>query len=162
MRRTADAAGFSLIELLIAVAILGVIMSQMFLVLSTQRQAYVGSTRTMDVQESARLVTDLMAFDTRMAGLMVPRYAGVSSVDGGANASDRLCLSDPDVFTIPDSVDNDPMWDSRDTRFSGPRSGSVPGNATTVTVDALDVDGAGAANDFQVGSGVILSDGSRT
>lgn len=176
MRRLANnTAGFSLIELMIAVAVLGMIMSQMFLVLSTQKRAYVGSTRTMDVQESARLVTDLIAFDARMAGLMVPRFAGVSSTDGGDEGTDRLCTSDPDIFTIPDAADDDPLWDGRDSRFTGPvmtgpsTSASVDDKVTHTTVagavltlDTLDVDNAGNTNDFAVDRGIILSTGAKT
>jgi len=55
------------------------------------------------VQEDARLVLDLIAFDARQAGFMVPRIAGVSSEDGGANGPDRLCVSDPTYFPYPES-----------------------------------------------------------
>jgi len=172
IRRTANTDGFSLIELLIAVAILGLIMSQMFLVLSTQKRAYVGSARTLDVQESARLVTDLIAFDTRVAGFMVPRYAGVSSVDGDPGSAgnagdpgtpDRLCLSDPDIFTIPRSDDDEEsMWDEVDTRFTGATTDKNLQAKQIISLNTLDVDGDGPATDFRVGSGIILATERKT
>jgi prepilin-type N-terminal cleavage/methylation domain-containing protein len=172
IRRTANTDGFSLIELLIAVAILGLIMSQMFLVLSTQKRAYVGSARTLDVQESARLVTDLIAFDTRVAGFMVPRYASVSSVDGDPGTAgdptdtgtpDRLCLSDPDIFSIPRSdAAEDSIWNQVDTRFTGPTTDKNQQPRQTLTLNSLDVDGEAPFTDFRVGSGIILASERKT
>ena len=85
----------------ITLVILGVVTSQMFLVFSSQRRVYMSTDRALEVQESARLITDLISQDVRMAGFMVPRYAAVASVDGGAADSDRLCISESGYFSTP-------------------------------------------------------------
>src|SRR6185503_2034699 len=50
--------GFSLLELMIAVAILGIITSQMFVALSTTKRAYTGQGHDLDLQEVTRTVAD--------------------------------------------------------------------------------------------------------
>ena len=70
--------GFTLLELLIAVSILVIVTSQLFMVFSSQKRTFSANQRVLDVQEDARLVLDLIAFDARQAGYMVPRIVGVS------------------------------------------------------------------------------------
>ena len=97
MQRSTSKLGFSLIEMLIAVVIVGIITTQMFQVFSVQKRIYTASQRVLDMQQDTRLVLDLITFDARMAGFMIPKISGVASGDGGAgpaNASDRLCISD--------------------------------------------------------------------
>ena len=88
-------AGFTLTELMVALALTGIIASQLFLVLKLQHQSYSSNERALDVQGAARLVVDLLSSDVRMAGFMVPERVAIASGDGGAAAPDRLCVSDP-------------------------------------------------------------------
>ncbi len=150
--------GFTLLELMIAMALLGIITSQLFLVFASQKKAYVTNARVLDVQEDARLVVDLLMGETRMAGYMVPRRAGIASIDGfltNANTPDTLCVSDPSV------LDNNVVQNA-DDRFDGDDVSSL--TATRITLLAaggLDIDGIGG-NDFQVGQGIILADGNSS
>ena len=147
--RRAD--GFSLIELMVAVAVLGVVVTQLFVVFSNQKRVYMSNERALDVQEQARLTLDLISFDTRMAGFMVSRWTAVSSVDGGDDDADRFCVSDASYFDFTGSPS--PL-DTRTRPFDG--AGVTNLAAGSVTVDTLDVDG-NAAGDFlaptAVGSG---------
>ena len=152
--------GFSLIELMIAVAIMAIVISQLMLVFTTQRRATVVNDRVLDVQEAARTVIDLITFDARMAGFMVPRVTAISSFDGGATNSDRICISDSSYFSTPLDGTESPSMDNRDSHFSRATLTSLA--AGTVTVEDLDIDEAGAVNDFTVGAGVIVSDGAKT
>jgi len=162
MQRMRTRGGFSLLELMIALVILGVITSQVFVALSAQQQAFRGETRSLDLQESARLVLDLITVDTRNAGMLVPSVAGVSSVDGGNANPDTLCLSDGTIFNIP-AFGTDPFWDELDHRFYG---ASVSGGGTSLIMPPPDPTQPAQidATDFTVGDGVIIAtdDGSQT
>jgi hypothetical protein len=147
-------------ELMIAVAVMGIVVSQLMLVFTMQRRAMVVNDRVLDVQESARTVLDLITFDARMAGLMVPRAAAISSVDGGVSDPDRICISDSSYFNMPLDGSKSPSLDNRNSHFS--RATLTDIQAGNVTVESLDIDEDGAANDFMVGGGVIVSNGTNT
>ena len=154
------AEGFSLIELMVAVAIMAIVISQLMLVFTTQRRATVVNDRVLDVQESARTVIDLVTFDARMAGFMVPTVTAISSFDGGATGPDRLCISDSSYFSTP--LDGTPSLalDNRNSHFK--RATLTALGVGSVTVESLDIDEDGATNDFAVGAGVIVSNGAKT
>ncbi|MFQ5416286.1 MAG: PilW family protein, partial [Myxococcota bacterium] len=98
MRNDDAQCGFTLVELLIVMAIFGVVIAQAFAVFTAQHATYNDTERSIEIQEDARLVADAVLTDVRMAGFMVPRVAGIASVDGGAGAADMLCTSDADVI----------------------------------------------------------------
>ncbi len=156
MRRARSDAGYTLIELLVALAVLGILVAQLFVVFNTQKRVYVTNERLLDVQEDARLVMDLLVNETRMAGYMVPQVAGISSIDGGTGAADTLCVSDPSALdeTVVQAANN---------RFSRARISAFVGNGTVTltTVAELDVDADGDT-DFSVDQGIVIADGNRS
>jgi len=160
MRRVTEQRGFTIIELMIALVILGIVTAQVMVVFGTQRRTAVVSDRLLDVQEGARTVIDLIAHDVRMAGMLVPREAGVSSFDGGTGAADRLCVSDASYFNTPLDGSPSPSLDNRGAHFSTAEVTAV--TAMGVWLQTLDVDGAGNAIDFLPGDGIIISNGNRT
>jgi prepilin-type N-terminal cleavage/methylation domain-containing protein len=156
MRRFSSA-GFTVIELMIALVILAVVSSQLLLVFQSQKKAYVANERILDVQEDARLVMDLISHEARMAGFMVPRFVAVSAVDGGANAADTLCVSDSNQIDAT-------TLDSATQPFDRSRpSGAIAAGQDKVTLAAgdLDLDG-NAVDDFSVGQAVIVADTANT
>jgi prepilin-type N-terminal cleavage/methylation domain-containing protein len=152
--------GFSLIELMIALMILGVIVSQLFVLVTTQQQRISSESEQIGINEQARVLLDQIAFEARNAGMLVPRELAVSSVDGDTDGPDRFCTSDGGVFVIP-PPGTDPFWDNLGDRFPG-SNGTISG--TVLTLSSFDIDGRGAANDFSVNAGVIVAraDGSAT
>ena len=167
--------GFSLLELMIALVILGVITAQLFVTLTAQQRAHRNELRSLDVQENARHVLDTIIYDTRNAGMLIPREVAVSTSDGDVANPDRLCVSDGSVFTIP-AAGTDVVWDNLGDRFPGIRVQAVnsPVDFTVTSLNltalgALDIDGSAPANDFAIPlgaatRGVILAaaDGSRS
>lgn len=147
-------AGFSLVELMVAVVVMAIVTSQLLLSFSEQHTTSMEHERTIEIQEEARLVTDVILKDLRSGGFMVPKFAAVASNDGGAATTDALCVSDStivDATTLPGAS----------TKFGGARVvGPVVGNAGSVTVatSTLDVDSDGD-DDFVIGNGIILAAG---
>jgi prepilin-type N-terminal cleavage/methylation domain-containing protein len=99
--------GFSLVELLVVVAILGlVMMSITSLYKSTERTAYT-QDEVVDVQQNIRIAMDQIARDLRMAGFMIP--AGQDPISPAtadsltiqtSSAAGRMARVDAD-FTSP-------------------------------------------------------------
>jgi len=149
--------GFSLIELMVVVAILAIITGQILAIFSSQLRTYAGQKAALETQDDARLAADLLFADSRMAGFMIPPVAGLSAVDGGNAAADILCLSDPSIM-------DDAEVEQTLERFDGTAlAAAVGAGVNTADLDAtdLDVDGDGD-DDFAVGSGIILVDGINT
>jgi prepilin-type N-terminal cleavage/methylation domain-containing protein len=149
-------AGFSLVEVMVAVAVMGIVTSQLLLSFSQQHTSSLEHERTIEIQEEARLVTDVIVKDLRSGGFMVPKYTAVASNDGGVNGSDALCISD--ATTI-----NDAMLPTSTAKFGGARVlNAVGGGASSVVVatTTIDIDADGV-NDLVEGQGMILGTGTR-
>ncbi len=160
-----SSAGFSLIELMVSVAVFGLITAQLLVVFSNQKRVYSSNERALDVQEQARLTLDLVSFDTRMGGFMVPQWTAVSSVDGGDDASDRFCVSDASYFDFTGAPS--PL-DTKTLPFDGAQVTAL--SADRVTVSSLDIDGSAPVIDFLAptvagggnGGGIIISSPTET
>lgn len=146
--------GFTMIEMLIALAIFGVVIAQAFAVFTAQHATYNGTERSIEVQEDVRLVADAMLSDIRMAGYMVPRSVGIASVDGGTGNPDVLCTSDWNEIADSEVANALVRFDRSEVATT------VGSGATSVQLSAghLDVDGD-SVSDYNVGSGIILADG---
>ncbi len=168
-------AGFSLLEMMIAVVILGVITSQLFLALTAQRGSNRSDSVAVDTQETTRLVLDLISLDTRNAGMLVPREVSVASVDGGngagAGGSDRLCVSDGSIFQIPAPGVANAFWNNLGDTFNG-SVGQANNNAVVQTINTLDIESTltvggdptlagGSMVDFAINAGAIVTTGKR-
>ena len=151
-------AGFTLVELLIASAILLVLMvavSQAFL---TQQRTHVVIDQVTEAQQNLRAVSELIERDLRRSGYMVPPHAAVCAFDltGGP---DTLFVSDTSrirtIFDLED--DNESLTQS----FGAPVTSTLTFNATgtsfAFTVARLWIDVAADGADFAVGEGVIIA-----
>ena len=159
--RRSNERGFTLIELMIATAIMGIVTSQVFMVMSAQKRVYISNERVLDVQEDSRTVVDLISFDARMAGFMVPEVSAVSSFDGGAPNADSLCISDSSYFDFPSGTDISDGLDTQSNHFFASTVALV--GAASATLATRDSVGDNGINDFGcIGRGIILSDGVRS
>jgi prepilin-type N-terminal cleavage/methylation domain-containing protein len=157
-------AGFTLLELLIAAAILGVVITYLMQTFSTAQKAYVVVEQVSEAQQNLRVVADLMERDLRLAGYLVPSHAAVCGVDI-TNGPDTLFVSNADVILPADQL--------QVANFSALLSGNLGAEVTDAgagvggTIGGLgedvnlakrwvDVDGGPA--DFARNQGVILVD----
>lgn len=157
MRRRDATAGFSIIELMVVLVMMGIVTSQILSILSTQLKSYGAQKAVTETQGDARLAIDLMTRDIRMGGFMVPQTAAVSGVDGGNTSSDALCVSDPSVM-------NDTQVDLAMSRFTGASpTVALSGSDSSVTLNTadMDIDGDGDV-DFTAGSGIIIANTTGT
>ena len=149
--------GFTLIEMMIALALMAIVTAQVLMLFTTQHKVYVVQDRTLEVQQNARLVTGLVLADIRMAGFLVPAIAGIASVDGGPNDTDILCTSDPSVMAESEITDANGRFDRARLQLA------LGGNAGSVTLVASTMDLDGDTNDdFAANRGIIISDGANS
>ncbi|HKK52013.1 MAG TPA: prepilin-type N-terminal cleavage/methylation domain-containing protein [Myxococcota bacterium] len=168
MRRVvrSRAQGFTLLELIIAVVILGIVVSATLESMSRQQKTSVVTEEVVEVQQNVRAIGSLLEREIRMAGFMVPDSAGVCGLDR-TNGPDELFLSETDPI-VPDDERSGDLG----ARVTG---GWAVGNATpwsvSFTLDPstsdldddgswfYDNDGNGSPEaDFRVGGGFILGD----
>ena len=148
--------GFTLIELMVAVTITSIVIAMAFAVFAAQQRTAVEIENASEVQQDARLIAQAILSDIRMAGYMLPKTAGIASVDGGNSATDLLCVSDPSKIDDAEAAD-------ASSRFEGANTSSaLGGNDSSVTLIPADLDIDGDSDeDFVVGEGVIIVDGTN-
>jgi prepilin-type N-terminal cleavage/methylation domain-containing protein len=150
--------GFTLVELLMAAALLGVLLAGVFHAFGATNERYVVVDQVTEAQQSLRGIAEMMERDIRRSGYLVPGQAAACAHDR-TDAPDRLFLSDSDALrSIDELAANAPDL------LAGARGvGVVAMTSTTVQVAGgatspeLQLDG-GAAVGFAVGSGMILTD----
>ena len=157
MSRPSAVAGFTLVELMVAIAVIGIVTSQILAVFTSQHRTYVAQERVVGTQQDARLVADMILMEVRMAGFMVPVVGGISSIDGGASAADVLCSSDSSVINISSLAEAIGRFDRAGL------TADLGASATTVALTPadMDIDGDGA-NDFAVNRGIIVAGGTKS
>jgi prepilin-type N-terminal cleavage/methylation domain-containing protein len=162
--RDATRRGFTLMELLIGMAVMGIAVVYMLESVTFGNRTYTVLDQVVESQQSMRAVASLIEYDLRHAGMMVPIGAAICGVDNTASP-DLLFVSDADAI---DSGDDIAPYDG--ARIAGGAT-NVTGSSATITVDSLilepapptraayDVNGDGTMDsDFQVGGGVIIMD----
>lgn len=154
--------GFTLVELLISVSILGFVAVYLLGTFTENHQAYVVLDQAVESQQNLRAIGDLIERDLRHAGLMVPPFMAACGVDSTTGA---------DILYVSDNEAVDPGDDVLSYGGSDVTAGTLSGGATvTVGLDDLILepapdrpayDNTGDGNpdtDFREGGGVIVAD----
>lgn len=153
--------GFTLVELMIAVTMLGVVMYLTLDSLNRQQKTSIVTDQVVEVQNNSRAVASLLEREIRMAGFMVPDAAGVCGFDS-TTAPDELFISETEPI-VPD----DERAGDLGGRFA--TTPSLPLTDTTYTLTTTDLDADGTffydndgngtpESDFRVGGGFIVAD----
>jgi len=151
-------AGFSLIELTIAVAILAIVVVAVMQSFMVQNKAYTVTDQVVEAQQSLRAIAWLLERDARMTGFLVPEAAAVCAIDA-SNQPDTVWFTDADAL--------DPNGQSRPA-LGAEVTNQYVGNTTlqTLAVDdvVLDRTGAGAGGFYDtdgdnIGDADFIEDG---
>jgi len=153
MKHHAKQSGFTLVEVIVALTILGIVVGQAFAVFGAQKRTYAQTERAIEVQQDVRLVADAILADMRMAGYLVPKQAGIASVDGGVAGPDMLCFSDPEKIADSEAAKAVARFERAELTVA------IAGVAGSATLDPndLDIDGD-MDDDFVDEEGVIIVD----
>jgi prepilin-type N-terminal cleavage/methylation domain-containing protein len=150
--------GFTLVELLVAMALLGVVVMYLTQSFTVQQRTYQVVDEVTEAQQNLRAISALMERDVRQAGFMVPEGAAVCGLDSTLGP-DVLYVSDsdaidPEGFLFPD-------LGAEVTSYAG-SSGTSDVGVTNAVLDGdafYDIDSDGTADyDFRPGGGAILID----
>jgi len=154
MRRNS---GYSLIELLVAVAILGILLAGVFYSFGVQNEKYVVVDQVTDAQQSLRGVAEMIERDVRRSGYMVPATTSACAHD---------YTDQPDVVFLTETEAIRPLDDLKanapELLIGDLGIDVVAMTATTVRVTGggtpqLKID-AGASGGLIAGGGIILVD----
>jgi prepilin-type N-terminal cleavage/methylation domain-containing protein len=155
-------AGFSLIELVVVVAILGLVAVYMGRILAVNEKTYASTDQLSQAQQNLRALDDLLERDLRHAGMMVPDPVAVCGVDN-VNAPDLLYVSD--AMAIDSQNDFSTYGGADVTSGDASATGIRTLTLSDVIIEpsppnrpAYDTDNNGTNDsDFQVNGGVIIA-----
>lgn len=158
------AAGYSLIELAVAGAILGAVLLYVFDTFTVQHQTYSVVEQVAETQQNARALAGLIERNLRGAGYMVPPAAAACGQDS-TSQPDALFISDTNAILPVDQLEED----LRSKELSATvQSTAVSGTVVTFTIDDVvldesdtyDANGTGTADsDFQYDAGAGIAGG---
>lgn len=151
--------GFTLVELLVASAVLLLVMVYVTQAFTVQQKTYVVVDQVTEAQQNLRAVADLLERDVRRAGYLVPGQAAVCGHDA-TTAADRLFVSNADVIRTVFALEGGN--ENLSSTFGVPVTGvnslwTRTGAAQSVALERLWIDVSADGADFTVGSGVILA-----
>jgi prepilin-type N-terminal cleavage/methylation domain-containing protein len=140
MRRHARRHGFSLLELMVAMAVLAIVTFFLTDLLVRQSRAYQVVDNVTETQQNLRAIGDLLEHELRVTGFLVSEGAAFCGVDlppGGAYPD-----TDPDVVVVTDAEALDPTGVTNQTlgaQILGGYAGT--GTSETLALDNVVLDG---------------------
>ncbi len=155
-------AGFTLVELMFAVALLSIVVILTLDSLSRQQKTSIVTEQIVEVQQNTRAISSLIERELRMAGFMVPNAVGICGVDS-TTGPDQLFVSEIEPI-VPDDERAGDLGARFLTGVSYSGSGTYNLDSTTTDLDDdgsffYDNDGNGTPEaDFRVGGGYIVGD----
>lgn len=108
-RLIADTKGFTLVELLVAIAILGLVLMAISTTFISQRRSGLTQEDVTEAQQSARIGLETLVRDIRRSGLLIPKNGSVYPVDSAGSFGITLTMgSTMEVYaTIENPTDAD-------------------------------------------------------
>jgi prepilin-type N-terminal cleavage/methylation domain-containing protein len=153
--------GFTMVELLVAVALMSVVVAAALQSAVVQNRAYTVVDQVTEAQQNGRVISELMEREIRASGFLVPEFASSCGIDQ-TGAPDTLFVTDADAI---DPADQRKAELGAKVQASGPYATAL--GFQTLDLDDLtletkafydnDSDGTPDA-DFREGAGVILAD----
>jgi len=147
MRRTSrDESGFTLTEVMVSLAVLGIASVFMTEMLAMQTRTYQVVDQVAEAQTNLRVIADLAESEMRVTGFMVPEGAAACGVDV-TGAPDILVLSDAAPLNPTGQIKND-LGAAISLGYDGVGTDTLTlvGNGTVDGVPFYDSDGNGVAD----------------
>jgi prepilin-type N-terminal cleavage/methylation domain-containing protein len=158
IRSPKRSAGFTLIEVMVSVAVVGIVTVSVTWLLAQQGRTYQVIDQVTEVQQNIRTIADLLERETRVTGFLVAEGAAFCGRDN-TTASDVMFLTDSDSLT-PGSGE---LGATITGGFTGTSSDQL--NVDNTVLDGVpfyDTDGDSVPDsDFRPGAGVIIVDSSN-
>ncbi len=151
-------AGFTLIEVLMCIAILSIVFGTIYRSFDIFNRSYTTENVKADVQQKTRIGIDLMARDIRLAGLDPLRSADAGFISGGTNTSSIQFSADhnydgdlDDPFENITYALNGNVLQQTSDLGTGPVAATLLNNVTDLTFTYLDATDTLMAEPIQVG-----------
>jgi len=142
--------GFSLIEMLVAILVGGLIVSAVYSLFILQNKSYVNQNLTAEMQQNVRMAMNVLAADLRLAGFGFSMSGNYTSAGGTIYAVTPTNSSNgPDSITIRYGVNPDPAKPNTTVSLTNAIANSNSGISLVVS----------NVNGFAVGNTVVISDG---
>lgn len=160
-RRTREI-GFTLIELMVSMAILALISIYLTGMLTQQNRAYTVVDQVTEAQSNTRAISQILEREVRMSGALVPEGGAACGVDN-TNAPDILFVTDSEPLQITAAMLYE-LGANIDSGFDGTGTDTIRLNTASggVVLDGdpfYDTDADGVPDsDFRPGAGVIVID----
>jgi prepilin-type N-terminal cleavage/methylation domain-containing protein len=160
-RRTRES-GFTLIELMVSMAILALMSVYLTGMLTQQNRAYTVVDQVTEAQSNTRAISQILEREVRMSGALVPEGGAACGVDN-TNAPDILYVTDSEALQITTAMIYE-LGANIDSGFDGSGTDTIRLNTATggVVLDGsafYDTDADGVADsDFRPGAAVIVID----
>ena len=136
-------AAFSLAEVMVSLAILGVVSVFLMDMLTRQTQTYNVVDQVAEAQTNLRVITDLTERDLRVTGFMVPEGAAICAVDR-TNGPDIVVVTDSAAINPTSQTQNDLGADiTAGYDGSGNDTLTITGDSTVDGAPFYDTDGDG-------------------
>jgi prepilin-type N-terminal cleavage/methylation domain-containing protein len=148
--------GFTIIEFMVAVALLSVLMIGVTSSFTFQQQTYVVVDQVAEAKQNVRVIADLIEREVRNAGYMAPLTATVCGADE-TNSPDKLYVSDYSQIVAMNALPAELLTQPLGKVVQNPTV-AISAGSRTLFVEDLDLDGIGGGPDFSVGAGLILAD----
>lgn len=92
IKQTSNARGFTLVELLIVVAMLGLVLGAVFTIYTSQMKRAFSQEEVLDIQQNLRFSLDAISRDLTMAGVLLP--AGITPL-AAASGANQIIINTP-------------------------------------------------------------------
>ncbi len=136
--------GFTFVELLIVMAMLGLVIAAIYSLYRTHQKAAYTEDEVVEVQQNLRIAMDSITRDVRMAGFLIPRTGGITPIkaeltsNGTGTANDAITINAISTFGTYARIDPEP-----DTPFTFSPSGEVSADFPVDSADSVDMFNAG-------------------
>lgn len=156
-------AGLTLIELMVATAILAIVLTFVMDSFSDQQRTYSFAEQSIESQQNLRAIVDLIEREVRLAGFLVPESAAFCALDS-TTGSDQLWISDTEPID-PTNVASATLG----ARITSGYLNAVGAQTWVLDSTTVDLDGDGSfyfdndgngtpESDFLTNGGFILTD----